>query len=311
MRSVRSLPASVAGVFDEITACHLSPEGDYLVFDRRAHSVYTVPRGGGAPRKIVQIGGEPGRILQPSAFDSAVNNGTFVVADIPSGRARIQFFFYMGQSVGGFFLAGRPGPQVTIGVLVLGGIASIEYTGRSILLNQPESGTLVTEYGTDGHVIRTFGNVRATGQERDRAVHLALNAGIPIVNPAGGYYFLFVSGVPLFRKYDAAGKLVFERHVEGTEMDDYVRSVPTVWPKRPEGGQEMPLVSPAIRTAAADPDGNLWISLTAPFTYVYDAAGNKRRTIRFTAAGTLMPTNFFFTADRRVLVAPGCYQFAR
>lgn len=297
-------------MFDEITACHLSPEGDYLVFDRRAHSVSTVPHGGGAPRKIVQIGGEPGRILRPSAFDSA-GNGTFVVADMPDTRTRIQFFFYMGQSQGGFFLTGRPGPQLTLGDFVLSGVASIRYTGRSILISQPEVGALVTEYALNGRVLRTFGDLRPTGQERDRAVHLALNAGIPIVNPAGGYYFVFLSGVPMFRKYDGAGKFVFERHVEGTEMDDYVRSIPTVWAKRSQADEEVPLVPPAVRTAAADPDGNLWISLSAPFTYVYDANGDRRRTIRFTAAGTLMPINFFFTANRRVLVAPGCYEFAR
>jgi hypothetical protein len=191
------------------------------------------------------------------------------------------------------------------------GIGSIEYTGRSILLNQPEVGALVTEYGIDGRTIRTFGGLRPTGQERDRAVHLALNAGIPVLNPAGGYYFVFVSGAPMFRKYDAAGTLVFERHVEGIELDDYVRSMPTAWPKRSDGGQEVPLVAPAIRTAAADPEGNLWISLTTPFTYVYDPAGDKRRTIRFKAAGTLTPNRFFFTGNRRVLVAPGCYEFAR
>ena len=31
-----------------------------------------------------------------------------------------------------------------------------------------------------------------------------------------------------------------------------------------------PLVPAMIRTAAVDPDGNLWISLVAPYTYVYD-----------------------------------------
>jgi hypothetical protein len=102
---------------------------------------------------------------------------------------------------------------------------------------------------------------------------------------------------------------VFERHIEGVEVDDYIRSIPTVWAKRSQEGQEVPLVSPGIRTAAVDPDGNLWISLTVPFTYVYDRAGDKRRTIRFKAAGTLMPTNFFFTRDKHVLVAPGCYEF--
>ena len=64
-----------------------------------------------------------------------------------------------------------------------------------------------------------------------------------------------------------------------------------------------------IRTAAVDPAGNLWISLTAPYTYVYDSAGDKRRTLQFRAAGIVAPTSFFFTRDGRVLITPGCYAF--
>ena len=33
----------------------------------------------------------------------------------------------------------------------------------------------------------------------------------------------------------------------------------------------MPFVAPVVRTAAVDPRGRLWVSLTVPFTYVYDA----------------------------------------
>ena len=56
-------------------------------------------------------------------------------------------------------------------------------------------------------------------------------------------------------------------------------------------------------------DGNLWISLVAPFTYVYDATGEKRHTLQFRAAGIIAPTSFFFTGDGQVLVAPGCFAF--
>jgi hypothetical protein len=57
------------------------------------------------------------------------------------------------------------------------------------------------------------------------------------------------------------------------------------------------------------PDGNLWISLVTPHTYVYDAAGDKRRTIQFNAADVMAPSNFHFVPDGRVLIAPGCYTF--
>ena len=310
IRAIGGLPAHLAGPIDEISACHLSPEGDFLIFDRRAHAVYSAAAGANAPKKIVQIGAEPGRILLPSAFDSAPN-GTFVVADSPGGRPRVQFFFYTGASLGGFTLPGREVPLITMGDVILSGIGSLKYTGRSLLVSQPEIGALVTEYSLTGETIRSFGELRPTGHELDHDVHVALNAGIALTIPKGGYYFVFMSGVPLFRKYDAQGRLIFERHVEGIELDQFVRGLPTTWPKRTVGGNELPIVPATIRTAAVDPDGNLWISLTLPFTYVYDGNGDKRRTLQFRGAGVVAPSGFYFAKDGRVLVTPGCYLFSR
>jgi hypothetical protein len=307
-RSIGSLPAHVGGAFEEMAACHLSTTGDYLIFDRRAHAVYSFKPGGEEAVKIVQIGSESGRILRPTAFDSSPE-GTFVVADAPGNQQRIQFFTHAGGGMGGFTMAGRPVPQITLGNLVLSGVGSLKYTGTSILLSQPEIGALVTEYELNGATRRTFGELRPTGQEKDPAVHTAFNVGWALPNPAGGYYFVFLSGVPMFRKYDAAGKLVFERHIEGTEMDPYLNRMPTTWPHRTVSGTEYPIVPAMIRTAAVDLEGNLWISLMAPFTYVYDGGGDKVRTIQFRAAGVLTPSSFFFTKDRRVLVTPGCYAF--
>jgi hypothetical protein len=52
------------------------------------------------------------------------------------------------------------------------------------------------------------------------------------------------------------------------------------------------------------------VSLVAGFTYVYDGNGEKRRTIQFRAAGPIAPTSLFFAPDGRLLVTPGCYEFA-
>ena len=82
----------------------------------------------------------------------------------------------------------------------------------------------------------------------------------------------------------------------------------SAWPTLPSEG-EFPIVPPAVRTAAVAPDGNLWVSLMTPQTYVYDTAGEKTRVIEFRAAGVLAPTNFHFVPDGRLLVAPGCYTF--
>jgi hypothetical protein len=305
LRATASLAPYLAAGFDEIAACHLSPSGEYLIFDRRAHAVYTIARGAEAPKRIVQIGSESGRIIRPTAFDAAPD-GSFVIADAPGDKQRVQFFSASGTSLAGFTMPGRGVPQITLGELVLSGLGTLEYTGQSVLISQPELGSLVVEYVATGSPLRTFGELRQTGQENDPQVHAALNVGIILVNPKGGYYFVFLSGVPMFRKYDGSGKLVFERHIEGVEIDPYIKRLPTTWPRK---RGEFPIVPAMVRTAAVDLDGKLWISLAAPFTYVYDPSGDKRRTLQFRGAGIIPPTSFFFTREGRVVITPGCYSF--
>ena len=305
-RSIGGLAAHIAAAFDEIAACQMTPAGEFIVFDRRAHAVFTVPRGADVPKKIVQIGAEPGRIIMPTAFDSAPD-GSFVIADSPGDQQRLQFFLPSGTTLGGFTMPGRGAPQITLGSMYLTGLASLEYTGQTVLISQPENGALVIEYLPTGTPLRSFGGLRATGQEKDPAVHAALNVGVVLLNPKGGYYFVFLSGVPAFRKYDSAGNLVFERSIQGVEMDPYVGKMATTWP-RTRGN--IPVVPAMVRTAAVDPDGNLWISLVAPYTYVYDDQGDKRHILQFRAAGIISPTHLFFTKDRRVIVTPGCYTFS-
>jgi hypothetical protein len=54
----------------------------------------------------------------------------------------------------------------------------------------------------------------------------------------------------------------------------------------------------------------LWISFVAPFTYVYDADGDKIRTVQFRAAGLLTPNSLFFGKNDRILVTPGLFEFS-
>jgi hypothetical protein len=279
------------------------------VFDRRDHAVYSVPPGGVGPVKIVDVGGEGGRLLEPTAFDLG-SNGTFAVADAPRGQERLQVFDAAGKWIAGFFLPGRAQTRVSINNLALGGVSTLAYLGNGIALNQPETGALITEYGLSGTPVRSIGILRQTGHEKDRQLHLALNTGIPLPHPAGGYYFVFLSGTPVFRRYDAKGALVFERVIQGRELDPILAQMPTKWPRRTVDGTELPLVVPNVRTAAVDAQGNLWVAFLTPFTYVFDAAGEKVRTVQFRAAGIIAPSSLSFTARGNVLVTPGCYEFA-
>lgn len=308
LRSTGAIPAHIAGSFRQPMAYQETDAGQSFVFDRRAHAVYTIS--GDVAKKVIEVGAEPGRVIDPTAFAIDPSDGTFVIADAPLRRQRIQVFTASGSRMAGFTLQAKEIARLTIDTVVLGGISSIQFTGRSIILNQPETGALFSERSLFGEPIRSFAPLRETGQESDRDVHLALNSGFPLINPTGGFYFVFSAGVPAFRKYDAKGTLLFERHIEGPELDDYVRTLPSIWPKRPNGeGDLLPYVPPAIRAAGVDRTGRLWISLMDPVTYVYDQTGEKVRTVRFKGADVFAPSSFFFTRDGRILVTPGCYEF--
>jgi sugar lactone lactonase YvrE len=64
-----------------------------------------------------------------------------------------------------------------------------------------------------------------------------------------------------------------------------------------------------VRTASVDRLGHLWIGLTVPAVSVYDRTGEKTRTVRLEAAGTLQPDSLSFSGTNTLLVTPGCYEF--
>ena len=309
LSSTSGLPAHVMGRFLEPAAFQEAANGERFVFDRRGQSIYRIDRSG-ETRKIIEIGPERGRLLGASSLSLGPGE-RFAVADAPDGRERVQIFNLDGTWIGGFTLPGRAVPRLTLGNMVLNGIESLQFTGQSIVMNQPELGGLIAQFSLQGHPFQTFGVFRRTGHETNRDLHLALNSGIPLVDPGGGFYFVFQAGIPLFQKYDARGNLIFERHIEGPELDSLIANLPTTWPRQHnEGaGRELPVVPKTVRTAAVDPTGKLWIALTVPYLYVYDLAGEKVQTLRLLAAGPLQPTNLFFPSSNRLLVTPGCYEF--
>jgi hypothetical protein len=310
LRSVAALPPHVVAALAEPAAFAATPGGDFVVFDRRAHSLVAIDGDMNTTRPLVQIGGEPGRILQPFGFD-VDPQGLLIVGDAPDRQERVQVFTPAGSRLGGFWLPRRDEPRLLLEGLALNGVSSLHVTPRqTVLLSMPHTGALFAEYDYDGRQIRAVGRLRATPQDDDARVRHALNAGLPLAIPSGGYYFVFQTGEPRFRRYDAMGRLLYERVIQGRELDQWMAAQPTTWASpSARDTRTLPLVPVVVRDAGVDRNESLWISLSVPFTYVYDGMGEKRRTVQFRGAGELRPSHLSFAADGRLLVTPGCYIF--
>ncbi len=311
LRPVAALPAEMCGALREPTAFVQASTGEYLILDRRQHTISSVNKARTRITTVMRAGMEKGNVLQPAAM-SLTAADAYAVSDAPFGQERVQMFYVGAGQIGAFLLPGVAAPRLTLDGLILNGTGSMHFTGTSLLINRPESGSLVSVLNIEGQVVRQVGLLRKSGHETDREVHLALNVGLPFETRDGGVLFVFQTGVPLFRKYSADGRLEFERHIEGPALDAYLQSLPTTWPTRKIGDGTYPLVQPVVRTAALSPEGDLWISLIPPLTFVYDATGDKTRTVQFDATGPLSPTSLFFSrasGATRLLVTPGCYEF--
>lgn len=305
LKPVYAVPAHVIAQMQEPIAVTATPDGDLLILDRRAHALYRVDRNGRNLRRYGQIGYEPGNLLRPSMI-SMGKDDIFALMDAPSGVQRIQWMATSGLHIGQFYLPAQGTPNAIVGDQVITGAGAMAFTGQTFLVNEPAWGSLMAEMDTTGRVVRHIGLLRATGQERDTDLHLALNAGLPVVDPTGGYYFVFQTGLPMFRKYDARGVLLYERHIEGPDLDPLIQTLPNQWLRRPADAKPFP--QPLIRTAAADAKGRLWIAARTGFTHVFDQ-GQKVRTVVFEGVRALQPTSFFFTRTGRLLVGPEGYEF--
>ncbi len=308
LRSTRAMPPHLSGEFEEAAGYSRQRDGTSLVFDRRRHAIFAIDPGRTRVRRLVEIGAELGRVLRPTAFDVALD-GTFVVADAPGLQPRVSVFEPDGRLLNYFEIQGLARPRLTLGNVVLNGIASARLAGATVLVNLPEQGSLVTEYSVAGTPVRSFGTLRATGHEHDADVHLALNTALALPVPTGDVFVVFLAGEPRFRRYAADGTLLFERLIQARALDPIVMNLPNRWPTRAVDDQTVPLVVPTVRTAAVDPDGRLWVATITSHVFVYDADGEKVATYQLIGAGPLVPDSMWFTREGELLVTPGLYEF--
>src|SRR5262245_14976071 len=214
-----SLPSRLTTQLLEPIGCAQASTGEFIILDRRAHTLFSVDAKQTTIRKILQVGFEQGQVIQPGALALSPSD-VIAVSDAPAGYERIQTFDLNGTFQNGFYFKTPAAPRLTAGRIILNGVGSMQFTGSSFYVNHPEASSLIQEIDLQGNERRRIGTLRATGQESDPGVHLGMNTGIPLIDPTGGFFFVFQAGVPAFRKYDASGGLVYERHIEGVELDD-------------------------------------------------------------------------------------------
>lgn len=306
LEPVFALPAHVVNQFKEPATFVVTSAGDYLVLDRRAHTVHRVDRQGRTVTSILEVGHEAGRILRPSAI-ALSDDDILAVLDAPGAYERLQYFSPEGMRIGGFYLPSVRAPTVTVGAQLVSGDGGMAFDGQHFWFNRPAWGALMSEMDSTGQVLGHVGVLRPTGFESNGNLHHALNAGFPIVDPTGGMYFVFQSGRPMLRKYDARGALSFERHIEGPELDPIIQRLPTRWDTPADGSR--PLPAPVVRAAAADRQGRLWVALQTGHLYVYDESGEKIRTVTLGGPAPELVSSLFFTRAGRLLTGPAGYEF--
>lgn len=307
---ISSLAPDLVGRLREPAAFAETSTGSYLVLDRRAQKVFGVDAARHTLTTLVDIGPSDGQILQPDAIAFGPNR-TFAVVDQPQGYERLQIFFEDGTPLSRAhrWPAHAGEERLSVNGVTFFGLGPIALGRETIIAGGQQPGALMTELDRDGNGLRHIGQMRPTGHESDPLVHRALNAGIPLIASDGSFIWVFTTGAPLIRKYAADGTLLYERHVEGPELDGTIQSLPERYPTRAVNGREYPAVVSTVTAAGIDTGDRVWISLRVPFTYVYDRTGEKVRTVQFRGTEAMTPTSFFFTRAGTVLVTPGAFEF--
>ena len=239
----------------------------YLILDSTNHRVIFVNPDGRMERQLGRIGQAAGEFHYPN--DMAVDaEGYIYIRD--SMNRRYQVFRWDGA-----FVAQFPNVPEAHGLAVT--------SKGEILIGQPQKGKLVSVYSRDGKFLRSFGELHKLSDfygpgvaDLDAAYKHAINRIKLCVDKRDNVYVAFM-GAPVFQKYDASGRLVFEKRLVGREAEEIIAG----FQKRRQspvrrGIDDVP--TPLIITGIAvdDATGNIFISFQwdRAWIYVADSKGN-------------------------------------
>lgn len=251
----------------------------YVVSERTRNSILVLNQRAEVLKEIGGIGSAPDKLFRPGYVDVA-DDGVIYVQD--GGNERIQSFDLEGRHLGGF-----------VTTQYMGFAAG---AGGEVYLGQPERGKLISVYSRAGKRLRSFGALKTFSEvygldqsHKDETYRNAINRVRLTVDGDGNILVSFMLA-PLIQKYTPQGDLVFERRLEGPEIDRLAEMVAS---DLGESRLTMSLDGVPERVMALEatalPGGKINVVLIDGSVYVADQEGRRVRVINTQAAPTFTP----------------------
>ena len=288
----------------------------------RARGLHASTRRRRAARRSSRSARETGPHHRPDRVRLVAPTARFVVADAPQRPASASRSSRAAgsRSAASRCRAARSRASCSSNI-VLNGIGSLQYTGRSILISQPETGALVTEYSSSTATPhRTFGELRPTGHEArsrraPRAEHrAAARRSRPAASTSCSSPACRCSGSTTRR-----ARCCSSATSKGREIDEYLRDACRRRGRRgaPSDGECCRSCRRPSAPPASTATGELWISLTSPYHLrlrprrrqgAHGAVPGRRRRSRRTACSSRRTAA---SSSRRAATSSACPDYAR
>lgn len=251
-------------------------EGNYYVADQNNHRICVFDPSMRFKFQIGQLGQGPEDLSHPTGY-ALDSYGRLYIKDV--GNLRIQIYDKTGHHVGGF-RSPLKSPDIVVN------------SQGEVFLNHATRGHLISVYSSGGELLRQFGDLMSLshaypGHANDERYRVPLSRVVMAIDGQDNLYVAYVFA-PIIQKYDPAGKLLWERRLEGPLIDVLTKSFwqelepsPATEKYEPDTVMNMDGIQMAVmcQSIAVDKKTNrLFILLgAADIIYVTDDAGRKLR----------------------------------